>query len=431
MKPPVGLPDKFRGPIEKSTMGKKEERGTFFRQSGWMVLATTLGGLLMWAVHKVATACLSESDYGTLGMFLRALNLMMIPACGLQAVFAQQTAIAFDLQARSRLSTLVRQAVLWTFLLWAAVAVGVWFFHVQIEELFKLSGAFLALAVLVGLLVLLRPIGVGILQGEQNFFWVGWSQILDGAGRLGVIALVLYLFKTTASGALLGVLAGLFLCIVVCIWKTHPVWRPAGSSVEFWLWVKKLIPLTLGAGIPLFMVSADTLVVKAAFGADEINLYAAAGIVTQAMIFFTLPVTAVMFPKVARSAAQSEKTSVLLMALGTTGLLSAAGVVGVFLMPELPLRVMFSANYVAAATLLPWFALAMFPLTMSTVLINNLLARGLYRSVPWFWGVAILYLVTLLLRHESFGEVIAVIGIYNALLLVVAIFFSFGRSQRA
>jgi O-antigen/teichoic acid export membrane protein len=412
-------------------MEQKEHKGAFFRQSGWMVAATTFGGLLMWAVHKVATGCLSEADYGTLGMYLRALNLMMIPACGLQAVFAQQTAIALDPESRSRLSMLVRESVLWTFLLWGAAALGVWFFHTQIEGLFKISGTFLALAVLVGLLILLRPIGVGILQGEQNFCWVGWSQILDGAGRLGVIALVLFLFKGGASGALLGVLSGLLLCIAVCIWKTRPVWSVKGARVDLWDWVIRLAPLTLGAGIPLFMVSADTLVVKAAFDAEEVNLYAAAGIVTQAMIFFTLPVTAVMFPKVARSSAQSEKSSVLLMALGTTGMLSAAVVAGTFLMPELPLRVMFSANYLEAAALLPWFALAMFPLTMSTVLINNLLARGLYAAVPWLWCVAALYLGTLVMKHESFEQVILVIGIYNALLLGVAIFFSFRRSQRS
>lgn len=412
-------------------MEQKEHKGAFFRQSGWMVAATTFGGLLMWAVHKVATGCLSEADYGTLGMYLRALNLMMIPACGLQAVFAQQAAIALDPESRSRLSMLVRESVLWTFLLWGAAALGVWFFHTQIEGLFKISGTFLALAVLVGLLILLRPIGVGILQGEQNFCWVGWSQILDGAGRLGVIALVLFLFKGGASGALLGVLSGLLLCIGVCIWKTRPVWSVKGSRVDLWDWVIRLAPLTLGAGIPLFMVSADTLVVKAAFDAEEVNLYAAAGIVTQAMIFFTLPVTAVMFPKVARSSAQSEKSSVLLMALGTTGMLSAAVVAGTFLMPELPLRVMFSANYLEAAALLPWFALAMFPLTMSTVLINNLLARGLYAAVPWLWCVAALYLGTLVMKHESFEQVILVIGIYNALLLGVAIFFSFRRSQRS
>lgn len=412
-------------------MEQKEHKGAFFRQSGWMVAATTFGGLLMWAVHKVATGCLSEADYGTLGMYLRALNLMMIPACGLQAVFAQQAAIALDPESRSRLSMLVRESVLWTFLLWGAAALGVWFFHTQIEGLFKISGTFLSLAVLVGLLILLRPIGVGILQGEQNFCWVGWSQILDGAGRLGVIALVLFLFKGGASGALLGVLSGLLLCIGVCIWKTRPVWSVKGARVDLWDWLIRLAPLTLGAGIPLFMVSADTLVVKAAFDAEEVNLYAAAGIVTQAMIFFTLPVTAVMFPKVARSSAQSEKSSVLLMALGTTGMLSAAVVAGTFLMPELPLRVMFSANYLEAAALLPWFALAMFPLTMSTVLINNLLARGLYAAVPWLWCVAALYLGTLVMKHESFEQVILVIGIYNALLLGVAIFFSFRRSQRS
>jgi O-antigen/teichoic acid export membrane protein len=132
---------------KKSRPGKKKWSRKSIRvrfsgkAAGWSP-ATTFGGLLMWAVHKVATGCLSEADYGTLGMYLRALNLMMIPACGLQAVFAQQTAIALDPESRSRLSMLVRESVLWTFLLWGAAALGVWFFHTQIEGLLKSRGLF-------------------------------------------------------------------------------------------------------------------------------------------------------------------------------------------------------------------------------------------------------------------------------------------------
>ena len=74
--------------------------------------------------------------------------------------------------------------------------------------------------------------------------------------------------------------------------------------------------------------------------------------------------------------------------------------------------------------LLYWFSLAMLPLTMSTVLINNLLARGNYKMVPWLWMVAGAYLVTLIFRHESFIQVIGMIGLFNTLMLGIVLFFS-------
>ena len=182
-----------------------EQKSTFFRQSGWMVLATTFGGLLMWAVHKVATGSLSESEYSAFGMFLRVLNLMSIPACGLQAVFARQAAVALDEEGRSRLSALVRGAVRLIFIFWVVCTLAVLVFHSQLQEVFKLSGLFLTLSAVIGLLILLRPIGVGILQGKQNFCWVGWSQIFDGAGRLLMVMLILFWLKGQSAGALTGV----------------------------------------------------------------------------------------------------------------------------------------------------------------------------------------------------------------------------------
>lgn len=389
-----------------------------------MVLATTFGGLLMWAVHKVATGSLAESEYSAFGMFLRVLNLMSIPACGLQAVFARQAAVALDEEGRSRLSALVRGAVRLIFIFWAVCTLGVLVFHSQLQEVFKLSGLFLTLSAVIGLLILLRPIGVGILQGKQNFCWVGWSQIFDGAGRLLMVMLILIWLKGQSAGALTGVLFGLILCLGVCMWKTYDVWMRPGCKIDLWYWVKSLAPLTFGAGIPLFMISADALVVQAVFPAEEVNLYAAAGIVTQALVFFTFPITAVMFPKIARSAAQSEETSVLLLALAVTGGMAGCVVAGTFLFPTLPIRIMFAPDYLPAAELIPWFSLAMLPLTMSTVLINNLLARGNYKMVPWLWMAAGAYLVTLIFRHESFIQVIGMIGLFNTLMLGIVLFFS-------
>ena len=99
-------------------------------------------------------------------------------------------------------------------------------------------------------------------------------------------------------------------------------------------------------------------------------------------------------------------------------------VLGTFLFPTLPIRIMFAPDYLPAAELIPWFSLAMLPLTMSTVLINNLLARGNYKMVPWLWMAAGAYLVTLIFRHESFIQVIGLIGLFNTLMLGIVLFFS-------
>ena len=58
-----------------------------------MLTATFLGGVLMFAVHFFG-GWMNSGEYGLFVTLLQVLNLMMIPALGLQTVFAQRTASA-------------------------------------------------------------------------------------------------------------------------------------------------------------------------------------------------------------------------------------------------------------------------------------------------------------------------------------------------
>ncbi len=399
-------------------------KSTFFKQSCWMIISTTIGGILMWSVHRIASEYLPQSEYGTLGMFLRCLNLITIPACGLQTAFARQTAISLTDTERSHLSYLISQISKYIIILWIVCMLGVCCCFHPIIEILKLSESFVFFAGVTSLLILLRPIGIGVLQGEQNFLWIGWTQILDGAIRLGTISLILIFFARTAASSLIGVLGGVVVCIAICLWKIYPLYMHPRKKCSISRWCLDLIPITLGTGIPLFMISADTLIVQAVFSDKEIAIYAAAGIVTQALIFFTIPVTSVMFPKIARNTAYGNRTSVFFLGLGLTAALTGSVVLGVFLFPKLPIQIMFSSEFLPAAELLPWFALSMFPLALTTVLINNLLATGKYVCVYWLWGIAAIYICVLILKHDSLQQVIAIIGGFNLIMLGVVIYFN-------
>src|ERR1044071_3297255 len=86
---------------------KSAGRYAFFRQSGWMVIATTAGGILMWAVSKVSTwkgHGMPADEYSIFLALLQVLNQMAIPASGLQMTFAQQTGAASTDQGRRELA---------------------------------------------------------------------------------------------------------------------------------------------------------------------------------------------------------------------------------------------------------------------------------------------------------------------------------------
>ena len=98
--------------VEPPPMTAAAHRASFFRQSGWLMIATVAGGMFMTAVHFLSQA-MPEAEYGQFVAFLSV--AMFIPAMPLQMVLAQQTARALALHREHELSGLIRAAWLGTF----------------------------------------------------------------------------------------------------------------------------------------------------------------------------------------------------------------------------------------------------------------------------------------------------------------------------
>ena len=69
------------------------------------------------------------------------------------------------------------------------------------------------------------------MQGQQNFFWLGWSNIFNGVGRLGVAAFIVLLLGGCAAGMMTGVCLGLAVAVGIGIWQTRALWRIAVTAV--------------------------------------------------------------------------------------------------------------------------------------------------------------------------------------------------------
>ena len=181
----------------------------------------------------------------------------------------------------------------------------------------------------------------------------------------------------------------------------------------------------------MFMLSADMVVVQSLFDKDRTGLYAAAGMIGRALVFFTIPLTYVMFPKIVHSAARADKTSVLGQALGATALLGGLAALGCTVVPWLPLRLVYDRSFLVIAPLVPWFAWCMLPLTLANVLINNLMARARYEAVPWLVVVATGYAAALMTFNGTFETVVKTLGVFGLILLSVSAWFTWERKPKA
>jgi O-antigen/teichoic acid export membrane protein len=414
---------------------------TFFRQSGWMMTAATASGLLMYAVHSVVSREIPKGEYGVFTTLMQVVPLMGIPAVGLQPVMAQQQAAAVTDTQHGVVASEFRAVWRAVFFIWLAMALFAGIFWQQTLAGLKIeNSAALAVTVLIGLAAMWMPLVGGILQGRQNFFWLGWTNIINGVGRFGLICVIVLIFHGWAAGAMSAVLFGMLAVIVIGGWQIRDVWKIQAVPVEWKNWLRRVIPLTLGLGAATFMLSADMIFTQNFFPREQTGFYAAAGTIGRALVFFTQPLTLVMFPKLARSTATGEKTNALGLTLGATLLAGVAAAIACTLFPWLPLLIVNGKSFLVAAPLVTWFAWCMLPLTLSNVLVNSLMARSKFSAVPWLVLVAIGYGVALALVGRHAGSLpdtqaglrmmIQTLGVFNLLLLGVCAWFTWGKFRR-
>jgi O-antigen/teichoic acid export membrane protein len=414
--------------------------GHFFRQSGWLMVANVGGGMLMWAVHLLAKK-IPAAEYGVFGVLLAV--VMCVPNMPLQMVFAQQTAKALATNRERELAGMIRLAWLGTFGLWLVVVVGAWIWQADILERWQITnpaGLWITLPVI--LFSLWLPLFWGVMQGQQNFLWIGWSNIFNGVGRLGLAAFIVLLLGGYAAGIMTGVCLGLAVAVGIGIWQTRMLWELPAQPFDWRHLLAQIIPLMLGFGAVQFFLTADTMFVKRYFPGDITGFYVSAGTLSRALLWLVLPLATVMFPKIVHSAAKSEESNLLGLVLLGTAVLAAGGASGLWILGPWIVKLVYTQAYVqTAAAVLPWYAWAMVPLTLANVLINNLLARSQFRVVPALTVLAVAYGVVLAVVGRHAGSLadpqaglrmmLQTLGAFNLLLLAVCATFTWGPVAKA
>src|SRR5215469_5619978 len=141
----------------------------FFRQSGWMMMATILAGMLTFGLHFLNKK-ISDADYA---IFVTLMAMVTcVPTMPLQMVFAQQSAEALAVNRERQLAGMIRLAWMWTVVLWIVAAVAILACSGAIVDRWQLGSAWgLWLALPAILANLWTPLFSGVLQGRQDFFW--------------------------------------------------------------------------------------------------------------------------------------------------------------------------------------------------------------------------------------------------------------------
>ena len=318
-----------------------------------------------------------------------------------------------------------------TFLIWLVVAGVVLLFQSSIMAQWNISNpAALWLTLPVLLFTVWLPMFSGILQGQQNFLSLGWSQMSQGVGRLAIAAFAVLVLHWYAPGMVLGILGGLTLALFIAIWPTRALWLSSPQAFNWRAVLRQVTPLTLGFAAYQFMLTADTMLVRGCFSDADSAYYVSAGTLSRASMWLVGPLASVMFPKIVHAKAKAEKSDLMGVVLLGTVILAVGGAIGLWVLGPWVVGLVFGKSFVPADTiLLPWYAWAVVPLSVANVLLNNLLARSMFKVVPALIVLVGVYVFALTQFHATPVMVIKTLGVCNVLLLGVCAFYTWGVKQ--
>jgi O-antigen/teichoic acid export membrane protein len=364
--------------------------------------------------------------YGDFGVFLAV--LMFVPTIPLQMVMAQQTAKALATNQQHQLAGMIRSVWGVLSLVWLAGAVVAAVFHRGILDQWKITdptGFWVVLPLV--LISLWAPLFQGVLQGQQNFLWLGWSLMSNGIFRVSIAAFAVLALAAGATGMLAGVMAGSIASVLIALWHSRALWLATPAPFDRRGFLRQVLPLLLGFSAFQFLFTADTMFAKGYFSSTTMDFYFCAGTMSRALMWLVGPLAAVMFPRLVHSAARSEKSDLMGLVLLGTAVLGVLGAVSVSLVGPWIVRFAYSEAYVkVASSLFPWYAGAMIPLTLANVLLNNLMARGSGRLA---WSLVLLaagYGFALTRFHATPIAVLQTMGVANLVLFATCAWFTWG-----
>jgi O-antigen/teichoic acid export membrane protein len=418
--------------VQNPPMTEAHHRATFFRQSGWLMIANIAGGALMWSVHLL-NKFIPGGEYGH---FVALLTVaMLLPTIPLQMILAQQTAKALAVHRERELSGIIRMFLLLTALVWLIGSVVVLVLQRTILEHWQMNsplGLWVTLVVALGSLWM--PIFAGVLQGQQNFLWLGWTMMSTAIGRVTIAAFAVLALRTGATGMMAGVLVGVLAAIVIGAWQSRSLWLARPLPFDWRSLLSQVGPLMLAFFGFQILFTADSLFVQTYFSKTQMDCYGSAGTLSRALIWLVLPLATVMFPRMVHSAAKSEKSNLIGLVLLVTAILAVVGALGVSLLGPWVVRLAYDEDYAAiACPLLPWYSSAMIPFALSNVLLNDLLARPASKLVLALcvFGLALAYLVAVTRFHTHLVNVLQTMGVCSLALLAICGWFTWrSKAQR-
>ncbi len=259
------------------------------------------------------------------------------------------------------------------------------------------------------LFAILLPINRGVLQGLQRFMDTITNQSIDPILKL-IIGVVLVRLGMQINGAITAIIIAAFVAYLMSFIPLRAITRAKPEETkELPADVKQFSAVALVAFLmATILMNIDILLVKHYMPAHDAGLYNALSNIGKIILFVTSPVIGVMFPMISDLQGRQEKHyKILMLSFILVTAIGICGVVGYYLLPNLAVNILYGSAYQSIAPLLGVFAVVMLLYSLINLWINYFLSIGDTLFLLPLGVAMVTEIITLVLRHQSFNQVIS------------------------
>jgi O-antigen/teichoic acid export membrane protein len=294
----------------------------------------------------------------------------------------------------------------WAWLWGGATAVGFALLSPWVGQLINVDSVAVLLAAALALLLLfVRPVTDGTLQGTQRFWGLGGILVLQEVLRFGLTVGLIGL-GLALTGAVLALPLASGVALAVAVWLLRPYFGARATAVVQKVSLRYSVLTFVGLFSFALLVYSDAIVVNRLFAPEVAAAYTPANILARLNLFVPIALGMVLFPKATqRHLLGQDSRPYLLLALAATLLPGLLLTALYFLFPAQIVALVFRGQYADPGRLLGWVGLATTLFAGANIWLNYALALQKRPYIGLLAVLAVGQLVGFVLLAESLTAV--------------------------
>ena len=387
-------------------------------QGAMMVAAMVVAGGFDALVNIVAGRMLLKEQFAVFIAVVALIQVLVNVTNVIRTVVAYYTAeFTAESGGMDRVNTFFHRAWSWSWR-WGAVAtLAMLLLSPLIARFMKIESSWPLVAAGLALLMLfVRPVTDGTLQGIQNFLGLSSVQVLQSALRL-LFAIILIQLGLEAFGAVLALPMATTTALLVAVWFLREFFnRPIkdidvpGVSLRYSLFT------LIGLGAYALLINLDPIVVKRFFSEAIAGDYGTVVTLGKINLFATLGIGMVLFPKATQRQAQGrDPRPVLALALSATIAVGLVLTLIYFLVSGPLVQAVFSGAYNDPGIVLGLVGIATTLYAAINIWLNYALSLQKHSFVVGLAVLVLLVIAAMFIYHPSTTAVATIMIIAGVL----------------